>query len=401
VKGFATDVGGVTSHTAIMARALGIPAVVGLSTISQDVVTGDTVIVDGIRGVVIVDPDPSTIEEFRVKEKTAWEVYRALLRETRLPAETIDGHQITLSANIERPEEAHTAVEMGAAGVGLYRTEFLYEGAAPPSEEVQIRAYRDVIEAMRGGYVVIRTMDIGADKLVGDGTVWHERNPFLGCRSIRLSFARPDLFRIQIRAILQASAYGDVRLMFPMISTIEEVRRAKESVREVMDELRRQGIPFDAEIPIGIMVEVPSTALTADQFAREVDFFSIGTNDLVQYTLAVDRVNERVAHLYQPASPSVLRLIRRVIRAGRDASIEVSLCGEMSGDPKFALLLLGLGLRQFGISPPGIPYVKRLIRSVTLAEADAVADAALQHSDPIECARFLEERVRGLVPQVL
>ncbi|MBN1419648.1 MAG: phosphoenolpyruvate--protein phosphotransferase [Planctomycetes bacterium] len=401
VKGFATDVGGVTSHTAIMARALGIPAVVGLRTISQDVVTGDTVIVDGIRGVVIVSPDEATVEEFRLKEKTAREVYRALLQETELPAETIDGHEITLSANIEHPEEAQTAKAMGAAGVGLFRTEFLFEDMTVPSEEQQIRAYRDAIEAMGAGYVVIRTMDIGADKLAGDGTVWHERNPFLGCRSIRLSFARPELFRTQIRAILQASAHGDVRLLFPMISTLDELRRAKAVVEDVRAELRQQGIAFDAEIPVGIMVEVPSTALTADQFAREVDFFSIGTNDLVQYTLAVDRVNERVAHLYQPASPSVLRLIQHVIDAGRDAGIEVSLCGEMSGDPKFALLLLGLGLRQFSISPPGIPFVKRVIRSVTLAEAEAVADAALQHSDPVECARFLEERARSLVPQVL
>lgn len=397
VVGFAIDVGGRTSHTAIMARGLQIPAVVGLEDVSHSVSGGERVIVDGYTGLVIVAPDRKTLEGYRQKFSKSEEFYLQLHKEVRLPAETVDGHEISISANIEMPGEIHAALEWGARGIGLYRTEFLYEDGEP-DEEKHYRTYTSAIEALAGRYLVIRTLDAGADKFHAEAVGHAERNPFLGCRSIRLCFQRPELFRAQLRAILRASVHGPVRIMLPMISNLEEVRRAKSIIGEVEAELTSAGIEFDRKIPMGIMVEVPSAALLADRLAREVDFFSIGTNDLIQYCVAVDRVNERVAHLYQPGHPAILRLISEVTQAGLRNEIPVSICGEMCGDPIYTTLLLGLGLRSFSVSPISIPMVKRLIRALSIRDAEDVARTCLSHESAEETQDFLQSRVRNLLP---
>ncbi len=400
VKGFAIDVGGRTSHTAIMARAMQIPAVVGLEDISRFVSGGEKVIVDGYTGLVIIDPDRETLERYRRRSSSSKDFYRKLHGEIRLPAETVDGYEISIAANIELPHEIHTALEWGARGIGLYRTEFLYE-KGEPDEETHFRTYRKAVEELGGRYLVIRTLDAGADKFHREAVGHHERNPFLGCRSIRLCFQRPDLFRSQLRAVLRASSFGPVRLMLPMISSLDELRRAKAMLAQVEKDLERENVAFQRDIPLGIMVEVPSTALMADLFAKEVDFFSIGTNDLVQYCLAVDRVNERVAHLYQPAHPAILRLILTVIEAGRRQDIDVSICGEMCGEPIYTILLLGLGLRSFSVSPISISTVKQLIRKINMRDAVEVARTCLRHESFEESQAFLESRIRSLLPDNL
>jgi phosphotransferase system enzyme I (PtsI) len=400
VKAFAIDVGGRTSHTAIMARAMQIPAIVGLEDISRMVNGGESVIVDGYTGLVIIDPDRKTLDEYRRKASISAAFYQNLHRETRFPSQTIDGYEISIAANIELPDEILTAVEWGACGIGLYRTEFLYD-KNEPDEEKHYRTYAKALRQLGGRYLVIRTLDAGADKFHGEAVGHAERNPFLGCRSIRLCFQRQDLFRAQIRAVLRASPLGKVRMMLPMVSSLDELRRAKAIIREVEEELAREGTQFDSTIPIGIMVEVPSTALMADLFAREVDFFSIGTNDLIQYCLAVDRVNERVAHLYQPTHPAVLRLIKNVIDAGQRQGIDVSLCGEMSSEPLYTLLLLGLGLRSLSLSPISIPTVKRLIRRISMRDAVEVARTCLKFQSAKECQDYLEDRVKGVVVEAI
>ncbi|MGQ9589543.1 MAG: phosphoenolpyruvate--protein phosphotransferase [Planctomycetota bacterium] len=397
VIAFAIDVGGRTSHTAIMARALQIPAVVGLEDVSRAVTGGESIVVDGYTGVVIVDPDAETLEVYRRKSRESERFYAQLRGEVRLPAETVDGHEILLSANIELPSEIPTALEWGARGIGLYRTEFLYEGDAP-DEETQFRTYREAAEMLGSRYFVVRTLDAGADKFHGEAVGRPEKNPFLGCRSIRLCLEKPALLRTQLRAILRASRFGKVRILFPMISNLEELRGARRILGEVEEELRREGTDFDPGVPVGIMVEVPSTALLADVFAKEVDFFSIGTNDLIQYSMAVDRVNERVAHLYQPGHPAILKLIRAVVEAGRRHGIGVSICGEMCGEPIFATVLLGLGLRSLSVSPISIPMVKRLIRSLSMSDAEEVARTCLSYETAAETQEFLESRVRNLLP---
>lgn len=399
VIGFAIDVGGRTSHTAILARALQIPAVVGLEDISRAVNGGETMVVDGYTGLVIVDPDEQTLEVYRRKCRESERLYAELRGEIRLPAETVDGYEITLSANIEFPSEIPTALEWGARGIGLYRTEFLYEGGAP-DEETQYRTYCEALEMLGRRYLVIRTLDAGADKFHSEAVGRHEKNPFLGCRSIRLCLEKPELLRDQLRAILRASRHGKVRILFPMISNLEELREARRILREVQDELAREDVEFDRGVPVGIMVEVPSAAVLADSFAKEVDFFSIGTNDLIQYSMAVDRVNERVAHLYQPGHPAILRLIRDVVEAGRKQGIGVSICGEMCSEPVFATVLLGLGLRSFSVSPISIPTVKRLIRSLSMSDARDIAATCLSYETAGETQQFLESRVKNLLPQL-
>lgn len=396
-RAFAIDVGGRTSHTAIMARAMQIPAVVGLEDISRAVRGGERIIVDGYTGLVIIDPDSKTLDQYRKRASISDDFYRRLHREVALPAETVDGYEISIAANIELPYEIHTALEWGASGIGLYRTEFLYE-KGEPDEEMHFRTYRKAIEELDGKYLVLRTLDAGADKFHREAVGHQERNPFLGCRSIRLCFLRPELFRGQLRAILRVSVFGPVKIMFPMISSLDELRRAKAILAEVQMELEREGVDFRRDIPVGIMVEVPSTALMADLYAKEVDFFSIGTNDLIQYCLAVDRVNEHVAHLYQPAHPAILRLLAQVIAAGRKHRIDVSICGEMCSEPIYAILLLGLGLRSFSVSPISIPTVKRLIRQLNMRNAREVAQTCLSYETHEETERFIASRVKNLLP---
>ena len=397
VVGFAVDVGGRTSHTAILARAIQVPAVVGLKDISRKVVNGDTLVIDGYTGEVIVNPDKKTLAIYRRKARYSEKFYSELQDEISWPAETIDGHEITLSANIELHEEVATALEWGAKGIGLYRTEFLYDEGFP-DEELHFKAYRKAVKALRGRELVIRTLDAGADKFHEEFVGFEEPNPFLGCRSIRLCLQEQGMFRSQLRAALRVSVYGPVKIMLPMISTIEELRSAKSIIAEVREELEAEGVEMAPRVPVGIMVEVPSIALIIDRVADEVDFFSIGTNDLVQYSLAVDRVNEHVAHLYQPSHPGILRLIGEVIGASNRAGIQVSICGEMCSEPAYVLLLMGLGLRHFSLSPIAIPTVKRIIRQVTMKEAVEVAEQCLGAEQASESEEFLARRTSKLLP---
>jgi phosphotransferase system enzyme I (PtsI) len=400
VKGFATDVGGRTSHTAIVARAMGIPAVVGLVNITSDISGGDTVIIDGSRGVVIVGPDPEQLTEYREagRKQEALELDLSRLRD--LPAVTKDGHQVSLQANIEFPHEIDDAIERGAEGIGLYRTEFLYLAADhEPTEEDHYTAYTDALNRLKGKPLVIRTLDLGADKYSEEKQANPERNPFLGDRSIRMCLHDIPMFKRQLRAIMRTSVLGDVRIMFPMISTLMELRQARMILNDVCEELEEEDVPFRREIPIGIMVEVPSAALMATNFAKEVNFFSIGTNDLIQYTLAVDRTNERVAGLFCPAHPAVLSLIRDVIRAGSRNTISVSVCGEMAGEPLYTLLLLGLGLTTFSMNGPDVPEVKKVIRFTTMEHARFVARKVMCFDSERQVMHFLREETRKIIPE--
>jgi phosphoenolpyruvate-protein phosphotransferase (PTS system enzyme I) len=400
VKGFATDVGGRTSHTAIVARAMGIPAVVGLGNITGEVSGGDTVIIDGGRGVVIVNPDEEQRVEHLEAERKLVRLEKDLQSLALLPAETKDGHTLSLQANIEFPEDIDGALGHGAEGIGLYRTEFLYLASEhEPSEEDHYNAYADAMRRLDGRPMVIRTLDLGADKYTQAKAANPERNPFLGDRSIRMCLHDIPMFKRQLRAIMRASVLGDVRIMFPMICTLMELRQAKMVLNDVLEELEDEGIAFRRDIPIGMMVEVPSAAIMANQFAKEVNFFSIGTNDLIQYTLAVDRTNERVAGLFCPAHPAVLSFIRDVIRAGSRNSISVSLCGEMAGDPLYTLLLLGLGLTIFSMNGPDVPEVKKIIRSTTMEHARHVARRVMSFDSERQVMHFLREETRKIIPE--
>ena len=402
VKGFATDVGGRTSHTAIVARAMGIPAVVGLGDITTEISGGDTVIIDGNRGVVIINPDEEQLAEHRELERKQSKFEAELGALSALPARTLDGHEVSLWSNIEFPVDIDGALARGAGGIGLYRTEFLYLATADDhevTEEEHYEAYADSLHRLGGKPLVIRTLDLGADKQTQARQASPERNPFLGDRSIRMCLHDIPMFKRQLRAILRATVLGDVRIMFPMISTVMELRQAKMVLKDVEEELEDDGIPFRKEIPIGIMIEVPAAALMANHFAKEVNFFSIGTNDLVQYTLAVDRTNERVAGLFCPAHPAVLGLVRDVIRAGARNSIGVSVCGEMAGDPLYTLLLLGLGLNTFSMNGPDIPEVKKIIRSTTLENARQVARKVMSFDSERQVMHFLREETRKFIPE--
>ncbi|HSZ57703.1 MAG TPA: phosphoenolpyruvate--protein phosphotransferase [Tepidisphaeraceae bacterium] len=400
VRGFAIDVGGRTSHTAIVARAMGIPAVVGLGNITSEVSGGDMVIIDGTRGVVIVNPDADQLEEHRqafAKLELLETELRAL---SQLAAETKDKHLVSLQANIEFPEDIDDALSHGAEGIGLYRTEFLYMASeTEPSEEDHYRSYSDALRRLGGRPLVIRTLDLGADKYTQAKAQNPERNPFLGDRSIRMCLHDIPMFKRQLRAIMRASVMGDVRIMFPMICTIMELRQARMVLNDVMEELEDEGVAFRRDIPIGMMVEVPSAVIQADQFAKEVNFFSIGTNDLIQYTLAVDRTNEKVAGLFCPAHPAVLKLVRDTIRAGSRNSISVSVCGEMAGDPLYTLLLLGLGLNTFSMNGPDIPEVKKIIRSTTMEHARQVARRVMSFDSERQVMHFLREETRKIIPE--
>jgi phosphoenolpyruvate-protein phosphotransferase (PTS system enzyme I) len=399
VIGFATDRGGRTSHTAIIARTLGIPAVVGLSDLSRNVSNGDPLIVDGDKGLVIVRPSKRTRSLYQriAKDNQAFLVELERIRE--LPAETPDGHRISIQGNIEFAKEVDEVLACGGEGIGLYRTEFLLSDPSKvPDEDMHLTAYRDAVERLAGRVLTIRTFDFGADKMTPDPRGVGEQNPFLGFRSIRLCFDRLDLFKPQLRAILRASAWGPIRIMFPMISCLGELRRARDLLDEARAELDVEGLPYDPRLKVGIMIEIPSAALMADRMAREVDFFSIGTNDLIQYTLAVDRVNERVAPLYQPANPAILRLISEVAEVGRDRGVEVAICGEIAGETLYTVLLLGLGIRELSVTPKSIPLLKRVIRSITVEAARGVAQEAAKIDDPAKVEAHIEEVMRDLLP---
>ncbi len=403
VHALVTEGGGKASHTAIIAGALEIPAVVGIGPFLDDAHDGFRVIVDGHDGTVIFDPDDETLEKYEAFRNNfrRLETKRNELRD--VPAVTVDGCRVQLLGNIEFPSEAEHCRERGAEGVGLYRTEFLYLGKdEDPTEEEHYQAYSRVQKTLPAGYpVVIRTLDLGADKFsMSSWNLQPERNPFLGIRSIRLCLRNLTLFKTQLRAILRASVLGDVRIMFPMISTLSEIRQCKMLLNEVREDLTDAGISFNPRIPIGTMIEVPSAAIMADHLARELDFFSIGTNDLVQYTLAADRTNEQMAELYTPADPAVLRLIEKVIQAARDRGIQVNICGEMSGDPLFTLLLLGMGFRQLSLTPQHIPEIKTVIRSVALTDATRVAEEAMRLESARDVLTYLREQNRRLVPEV-
>lgn len=403
VHAFATEAGGRTSHTAIVAAGLEIPAVVGLGKFVHDVSGGDLVIVDGNQGVLILDPDQETIDRYE-KTRTSFRTFETRLEELReLPALTKDGVRISLLGNIEFPPESQHCLTRGADGIGLYRTEFLYLGRqTDPSEEEHFEAYRTVLKTIGSQQpVVIRTLDLGADKFATNPDDYIDRNPFLGLRSVRYCLRNLTLFKTQMRAMLRASAFGNVRIMFPMVSTLLELRQCKMILAEVKEDLEEEGIPFNRQLPVGTMIEVPSAAIMSDLLAREVDFFSIGTNDLIQYTLAADRTNELVASLYSPADPAVLRLIDMVVKAARQHDIEVNVCGEMSGDPIFTLLLLGLGLRQLSVTPHNIPEIKKIIRSVTIPEAVQISTEVLRMETARGVTSYLREHTRRILPEVV
>lgn len=394
VNGVATDIGGRTSHTAIMARSLEIPAVVGLKDITARVQDEDRIIVDGDRGMVWVNPGEATLRRYQITQGRRQARAKKLegLRE-RAP-KTLDGHRVRLTANIELPLEVSYVKEHGAIGIGLYRTEFLYlNHSTLPSEEEQYLAYQLVASQMAPNSVVIRTLDIGGDKFLSQLNLAPEINPFLGLRAIRLCLHNVDLFKTQLRAILRASKQKNLKIMYPMISGIEELRAANQVLREVMAELKGKGVSFDEHIPVGAMIEIPSAALAAYELAKKVDFFSIGTNDLIQYFVAADRINERVAYLYEPLNPTVLRLVKSIIDAGHRAGIWVSLCGEMASDPLAVLVLLGLGLDEFSVGAISIPQVKNTIRSVKFEDAKRLADGALSLSTAKEVERFIRRRM--------
>lgn len=371
VQAIVMDAGGKTSHTAIIARSFEIPAVLGLSKITRLVQESEQIIVDGNHGIVIIDPDTETLTKYQ-QILNEWQEHEVqLMRLNSLPAETRDGKLIHLKGNIEIPEEVEGVLNHGADGIGLYRSEFLFlrpEGL--PSEDEQYEAYRHVIEAMNGNPVTIRTLDVGGDKINDLIQSHDEKNPILGWRAIRLCLSEIELFRTQLRALLRASIHGSLRIMFPMISGIEELNQALVVLEDVKEQLRSEEIPFADGIPVGIMIEVPSAALTSDILARKVDFFSIGTNDLIQYTIAVDRGNEQIAYLYEPFHPGVIRLVKMVIDNAHKEGLSVAMCGEMAGDPVATVVLLGLGLDEFSMSAVGIPEVKQIIRSISLAEAE-------------------------------
>jgi phosphotransferase system enzyme I (PtsI) len=401
IKAIVTDLGGRTSHTAILAHALGIPAVVGLESISAEITTGDTIAVDGNEGVVVIEPDAATTMEYRQKLRRMAAAEGALVALAQLPARTRDGVDISLQGNIEFPDEIVSALEKGATGIGLYRTEFLFLAAeTAPDEQTQYQSYRQALELLDGRPLTIRTLDLGADKLLpGESSGHGERNPFLGCRSIRLCLQNLPLFKTQLRAILRASVHGKVRIMFPLVSHIMELRQAKMVLGDVMEDLDDQGVEYARDIPVGIMVEVPSAVMQARTFARECDFFSIGTNDLIQYTVAVDRGNERIASLYSASHPAVLMLIRDVMRATARLHTEVSLCGEMAGEPEYTMLLLGLGLRTFSITPPAIPEIKKIIRSVTIEQCKRVAKKAVTFDSNREVLNYLRDETSKIIPE--
>ncbi len=402
VRGFCTETGGPGGHTAIVAKGLELPAVVGIGSFLDAISVGAQVIVDGDRGRVIIDPDEATLAHYQQQLERRRTLTARLAELRDLPAETADGARIRLSANIEFPHETETCLQRGADGIGLYRTEFLYLASAEePSEEDHYRAYSEVLRAMNGRPVVIRTLDLGADKMGHRPLAENEHNPFLGLRSIRLSLRNLDLFRPQLRAVLRAAVFGDARMMFPLITTLAELRQARMLLNVVAEDLKESGIEHRSDIPIGMMVEVPAAVVMLDHFVREVDFLSIGTNDLAQYTLAVDRNNEYVADLYQSSDPAVLRLIRQCVTVANRHQVPLSVCGEMSGNPGRALLLVGLGVRHLSVSPASLPRVKKAIRSVSIDQCRQIAERVMTLEAARDVDLYLLDRIADLAPELI
>lgn len=399
--GFATEIGGRAGHTAIVAAALEIPAVVGLGPFLESARGCHTAIIDGDDGLVILNPDTETLRRYQKAAAERLARFAGLANLVQIPAQTRDGVMIDLMGNIEFPAESAACRDRGADGIGLYRTEFLYLGAdRAPSEDEQYTAYAHVVKSMPDRPVTIRTLDLGADRLVSYVQTSNEcRNPSLGLRSIRLSLRRPELFRTQLRAILRASSLGDVRVLFPLISCLSEFRRARQLLQEVADELTAEGVPVRRDLPVGAMIEVPAAVVIADHLAKEVDFFSIGTNDLIQYTLAVDRTDETVADLYSGANPAVLRQIATVIAAANHQGIPVNVCGSMGGDPLYTLLLLGLGMRQLSMPPHQVLEVKRVVRAIDTREAQIIAAQILEYPTTEEVETRLEAEYLRLFPE--
>ncbi len=402
VQAFTTDLGGRTSHTAIFARALGIPAVVGVGNITEFAIDDAPIIIDGDRGVVVVDPDQATLDEYEGFSEARQTLAISLHEFTGLPSITSDGTPIQLLGNIEIPEEITQVIKAGGEGVGLYRTEFLYlVDNIEPSEADHYEAYRRAVELSAGRPLTIRTMDLGADKATQERAENPERNPFLGLRSIRYCLQNLPMFKTQLRAILRASSLGPIKIMFPLVTNVSELRQGKYLLNDVMEDLEDEGLAFDRKVEVGMMVEVPSAAIMASTFARECAFFSIGTNDLVQYTLAVDRINERVANMYNPAHPAVLKLVRDVVRAARRYTIPVSCCGESAGDPEYALLLIGLGLRTLSATPSSIPGLKRVVRKVTVQQCERIAQKAISLDSDVAATAYLRDQARKIIPELV
>ncbi len=401
IIGFCTEVGGPGGHTAIVARGMEIPAVVGLGSFLHRIESSAEVIIDGFRGRVILQPDSATLQLYRERMEVRADSAQKLTEIRDLPAVTKDGARVSLMANIEFPYEVAASLARGAEGVGLYRTEFLYLGAEEePSEDQQYDAYREVVSKMRGLPVIMRTLDLGADK-VGKFTLLEpENNPFLGLRSIRLSLRQPKLFRTQLRAMVRASQDGQMKIMFPMITTLHELRTARMVLRQVIDDLAEDGVAPTTKLEVGMMVEVPAAVLMLEHFIQEVDFISIGTNDLIQYTMAVDRGNEYVADLYAGHDPAVLRLIRTAVAVARAANTEVSVCGEMSSNPVTALLLVGLGVRVLSAPPASIPQMKQALRDVTLVDCQQIAERVFEFDTAREVDAYLKTRFAELLPEM-
>lgn len=401
VLGFATDIGSKTSHTAILAQSLDIPAVVGLKILSEELETGDYILLDGYNGTIVVNPTDQTLFEYGQLAKIKASLDEKLREVQHQPAVTLDGKAIHLSANIEDQTDVESVLAHGAEGVGLFRTEFLFINRAhPPAEEEQYKVYRDVAAALKPHSVIIRTLDIGGDKFASHLQLAQEMNPFLGWRAIRFCLAQPELFRAQLRAILRASAEGNVKMMYPMISGLEELLQANALVEKCKAELRAEKIPFDEKLEIGAMIEVPSAVLIAQSLAKHVKFFSIGSNDLIQYTLAIDRGNERVTHLYEPTHPAILKLIKLTVEAGHANGIWVGVCGQIAGDPVLAPLLIGLGVDELSTAPGVLDEVKYIIRRVKLTEAQQLADFALAGESPSEIFARCVEFARATAPSL-
>lgn len=400
IRAIVTDAGGRTSHTAIVARAMGIPCVVGLEDATHAVSTGQRLIVDGDRGLLIIEPDAQQLLEYEGYQSRSRAIERQRNVLDDLPAVTTDGVEISLQANIEFNDEIPSAIKRGAAGVGLYRTEYLFLSSdVEPTEQQQYDVLAAAVRRMKGNPITIRTLDLGADKFTARHATMQERNPFLGCRSIRYCLQNLVMFKTHLRAILRAGALGPVRIMFPLITNMMELRQARMILNDVMEDLHEQQADYAEKPEVGIMIEVPSAALMAKAFVNEVDFFSIGTNDLVQYTLAVDRGNEHVAGLYSAANPAVLMLIKDVIRAAKRGGIDVSCCGEMAGEPEFLMLLLGMGLRSFSMTPASIPAIKQLVRNVSIVDCEKVARRVASYDSDRQVINYLREETRRYQPE--